>query len=162
MKGKHGVSLSPILENRMLKRVFLLVFMAAMLINAPVWAQERGPLVMQVDFEWTVVGIIAGAAFGALLWLTDPADPNANLPDSLANGAAWGAILGAGFGVFVLQEIAVSPPATAFRSNPLHPKNRITTDPVAVESGEGGMFVRGGFQSLGKSAFVVPFLNIRF
>ncbi|MCH8888174.1 MAG: hypothetical protein IIC13_16445, partial [SAR324 cluster bacterium] len=82
--------------------------------------------------------------------------------DRLANRGALGAILGAGFGVFVLQEIAVSPPATAFRSNPLHPKNRITTDPVAVESGEGGMFVRGGFQSLGKSAIVVPFLNIRF
>ena len=146
----------------MLKRVLLLFFMAAMLINAPVWAQERGPLVMRVDFEWTVIGILAGAGLGALLWLTDPADPNANLSDSLANGAAWGAFLGAGFGVFVLQETAISPPVTAFRYNPLHPKNRITTDPVAVESGEGRMFAAGGFQGLGKSAIVVPFLNMRF
>ncbi|MEE8433813.1 MAG: hypothetical protein V3S64_03405 [bacterium] len=145
----------------MLKRVLLLVFMATVLINAPVWAQERGPLVMRVEFEWSVVGIIAGAALGALLWLTDPADPNANLSDSLANGAAWGAILGAGFGVFVLQETAISPPITAFRSNPLHPKNRITTDPVAVESGERGMFATGGIQYSGKTV-VVPFLNIRF
>lgn len=146
----------------MLKRVFLLVFMAAVLINAPLWAQERGPLVMRVDFEWTLVGMIAGAGLGALLWLTDPADPNANLPDSLANGAAWGAFLGAGFGVFVLQETGVSPPAIGLRANPLHPRNRITTDPVAVESGEGGMFASGGFHPPGKSVFVVPFLNIRF
>lgn len=146
----------------MLKRVFLLAFTAAVLVHSSVSAQERGPLVMQVDFEWTVVGILAGMGFGALLWLTDPADPNANFSDSMANGAAWGAILGAGFGVFVLQDTAVSPPATAFRFNPLHPKNRITTDPVAVESGEGGMFALGGFKNLGKSAIVVPFLNIRF
>lgn len=146
----------------MLKRVLLLVFMAAVLVNSSVPAQERGPLVMRVDFEWTVVGAIAGAGLGALLWLTDPADPNANLSDSLAVGGAWGAIIGAGFGVFILQETAVLPPATAFRSNPLHPKNRITTDPVAVESGEGRMFATGGFQNLGKSAIVVPFLNIRF
>ena len=146
----------------MLKRMLLLVFMTAMLVNAPVLAQERGPLVMQVDFEWTVVGILAGAGLGVLLWLTDPADPSANLSDSLANGAAWGAFLGAGFGVFVLQETAISPPVTAFRFNPLNPKNRITTDPVAVESGEGGMFATGRFSTLGKSAIVVPFLNIRF
>lgn len=146
----------------MLKRGLLLVFMTVVLVNSSVSAQERGPLVMQVSFEWTVLGILAGAGLGAMLWLTDPADPNANLSDSLANGAAWGAILGAGFSVFILQDTAVSPPVTAFRSNPLHPKNRITTNPVAVESGERGMFATGGFQNLGKSAIVVPFLNLRF
>ena len=146
----------------MLKRVILLGFMAAVLVNSPLWAQERGPLVMQAEFEWTVMGIIAGVGLGALVWLTDPADPNANLSDSLANGAAWGAILGAGFGVFVLQETAISPPSTSLRANPLHPYNRITTNPVAVESGESGMFATGGFHPPGKSLIILPFLNIRF
>ena len=70
--------------------------------------------------------------------------------------------MGAGFGVYVLQETLLSPRLAAYRANPLHPKNRITTDPVAVESGEGGMFATSGFRPPGKSAIVIPFLNLRF
>lgn len=151
-----------LLEDNTLKRGIILIFMACVVWNSTAFAQERGPLVMQVEFEWTLIGVIAGAGLGVLLWLTDPANPNNVLSDSLANGAAWGAVLGAGFGVFVLQETGVSPPATVQVQNPLNPRNRITTDPVAVESGERNMFASGSIGKRERGTLIVPLFKMRF
>ena len=145
-----------------LKRAILLFLLLGILFHSVATAQERGPLIMRVEFEWTLVGIVAGAALGALVWLTDPADPNANLSDTVANGSAWGALLGAGFGLFVLQGTVRTPADTAFRRNPLHPINRVTSDPVAVESGEGGMFAASTARRMGGPTLVLPVLKMRF
>ncbi len=145
-----------------MKRVILLLLAIGILSHSAVHAQERGPLIMRVEFEWTLVGIVAGSAFGVLVWLTDPADPNNNLSDSIANGAAWGAILGAGFGIFVLQETAVSPGQAAQLNRPLQPRNRITSDPVAVESGDLRLLAHQNLRPPGKSGWVLPLVNLRF
>ena len=145
-----------------MKRAILLIFLFCVLLNSAAWGQERGPLAMRIEFEWTLVGLIAGAGLGALIWLTDPADPNNNLSDSVANGAAWGAILGAGFGLFALQKAGQAPPDTGMLKNPLHPRNRITSDPVAVESGENRMFAAGSNGKTRKRIFILPLLNLRF
>ncbi len=145
-----------------MKRALLLIFTMVVVANATAFGQEKEPLVMQVEFEWTVVGIMAGAILGALFWLTDPADPDNTLSDSLASGAAWGAILGAGFGAFVLQDTAVSPQTAAMRNNPLLPLNRVTGDPVAVENGESTLFAGGGPPQPGQRRIVLPIFKMRF
>ena len=85
-----------------MKKALLLAIALMLIFNASAMAQERGPLVMQIEFEWTVAGIFAGVAVGFMIWLTDPAGP---LPigEAMASGAAWGALAGAGFGVFTMQ-----------------------------------------------------------
>lgn len=145
-----------------MKRVILLLLAIGILSHSAAFAQERGPLVMRVEFEWTLVGIIAGSAFGVLVWLTDPADPSNNLSDSIANGAAWGALLGAGFGIFVLQETAISPGQAAIFNDPLHPRNRITSDPVAIESGNYSLLAHQKLSPGGKNGIVLPLVNLRF
>jgi hypothetical protein len=143
-----------------LKRIVVLTVLLLAISHAAAMAQERGPLVMQTEFEWTVGGIVAGVAVGALLWLTDPANPSNNLSDSVSAGAAWGAIAGAGFGIYVLQR-AVVLPQTAAR-NPLDPRNRISADPVAAESGGDFLLARRDAAAPVGAEFRMPLLRLHF
>lgn len=143
-----------------LKRTILLAALLVVVSQTGLQAQERGPLVMQVEFEWTVVGAIAGVTVGFLLWLTDPANPGNNLADSIAAGAAWGSFAGAGFGVFVLQTATIYPGVAVI--NPLAPQNRISADPVAVLSREPYMLASHQTASLERTLWQVPLLSLRF
>jgi hypothetical protein len=145
----------------MMKRLILLCALLGLLMQATAWGQERDPLAMRIEFEWTVVGVIGGAAVGVLLWLTDPANPSNNLADSVAGAAAWGAIVGAGFGVFVMQRNAVFPAGTA-RNDPLAPENRITSDPVAQQSGETRLLALAGADHHFLPGISVPLVKLRF
>jgi len=143
-----------------LKRIVVLAMLLLAVAQAPALAQERSPLVMRIEFEWTVVGVAAGVAVGALLWLTDPANPSNNFSDSIAGGAAWGAVLGAGFGVFVLQRAVLLP--TAQVRNPLDPRNRISADPVADQSGESYLLAHRDAAQPAGPELRVPLLSLHF
>lgn len=144
-----------------LKRIVVLAAVLVAVSHSVAMAQEHGPLVMQAEFEWTLAGVVTGVAVGALLWLTDPANPSNRLSDSVASGAAWGAIAGAGFGIYALQRATVQP-RTAMVRNPLDPRNRISADPVAVESGQPFLLARtDAFESPGPE-LRVPLLNLHF
>jgi hypothetical protein len=144
-----------------LKRIVVLAAVLLAVSQSAALAQERGPLVMQAEFEWTVVGVAAGVAVGALLWLTDPANPSNQFSNSIAGGAAWGAVLGAGFGVFALQR-AVVLPATAEVERPLDPRNRISVDPVADLGGQSYLLARHDAAAPRGLELRVPLLNLRF
>jgi hypothetical protein len=143
-----------------LKRMVVLAILLVAVWHSVAQAQERGPLVMRAEFEWTVVGVVAGMALGALIWLTDPANPNTNLAASVTNGAAWGAVLGAGFGIYVLQN-AYIPPRTAER-DPLDPRNRISADPVAELTGERTVFALRNPAQTSAGEVSLPLLNLHF
>lgn len=143
-----------------LKRIIVLAALLIVVCQTGVQAQERGPLVMQIEFEWTVMGTVAGSVVGFLVWLTDPANPTNNLSDSLAAGAAWGAFAGAGFGVYVLQNSANAPRTAIY--NPLAPENRISADPVAVLSGESTPFAHRVAANDGGPELRLPLLRLHF
>ncbi len=145
----------------MLKRAFLLSAVLVLLLQASALGQERPPLAMRIEFEWTLIGVLGGAAVGALVWLTDPADPSSNLADTVAAGSAWGAIIGAGFGVTVLQRSA-NFPAQAMRRDPLHPENRISSDPVAEQSDERKPLALGSAPVTADLRFEVPLFRLHF
>jgi hypothetical protein len=134
LHGAGTIRELPVWEAMVLKRMVVLAALLVAVSQSAALAQERGPLVMRAEFEWTALGVVAGVAVGALVWLTDPANPGNNLGDSIAVGAAWGSILGAGFGLYVLQRSAIFPTAAA--QNPLDPRNRISADPVADLNGQ--------------------------
>jgi hypothetical protein len=146
---------------RIVVLVALLTALLASVLQPAARAQERGPLAMQIEFQWTVAGIGAGIAVGALLWLTDPGSPDNNLSDNMAGGAAYGAILGAAMGFAVMQRSAVFPPGFAVR-NPLNPRNRISTDPVAGQSGEGFLMAHRPVFGSGGPRIQVPVLRVNF
>ena len=60
-------------------RLVLLVFAAVVLAETSSYAQEREPLAMRIELEWTVAWTVVGALAGAALWLTDPGNPNLSL-----------------------------------------------------------------------------------
>lgn len=149
-----------------LKRILVLLLLAIALSHATAgnvaMAQETGPLVMRAEFEWTLVGVVGGVAVGALIWLTDPAAPGNSFSDSIAAGAAWGAILGAGFGIFILQRATVLPPPTAAVHDPLDPRARISADPVADLSGQSYLLAhRDAAQPL-PGELRLPLLHLQF
>ena len=86
----------------------ILVLAMQMLPSTQAQAQEREPLVMHIELEWTLAGMVGGAVMGFMIWLTDPVGP-LPLNDALASGAAWGAVAGAGYGVFMMQRTARIP-----------------------------------------------------
>ena len=145
----------------MLKRMVVLVALAVIAWQSSALAQEREPLAMRAEFEWTVLGVAAGVAVGALVWLTDPANPGNNLGDSVALGAAWGSIVGAGFGLFVLQRSAILPGGTA-ATNPLNPRNRISADPVADENGQPYLLAHRDAAQANSLALRLPVLSMKF
>lgn len=113
----------------------ILVAAAVMVIVTPTLAkaQEREPLVMRIELEWTLAGTLLGAAVGVGLWLTDPGNPHNVLSRSVIEGASLGAVAGAGFGIYILQRSAQFPGGTAMVNDPLDPMNRPGRDPIAVE-----------------------------
>jgi hypothetical protein len=160
LHGAETIRELPLREDMGLKRIVVLAALLVAVSQSAAMAQERGPLVMRAEFEWTIVGIVSGLGVGALVWLTDPGRPGNNLSDNLASGAAWGSILGAGFGIYVLQRSVVLP-ATAV-VDPLDPRNRISADPVAVESGQSFMLARRDALAPTGREFRLPLLDLRF
>ena len=140
-----------------LKKVILIAALMLMIYAPAVQAQEQGPLVMSVEFQFTLMGIVGGAALGMLVWMTDPANPNTTVSDQVATGAAWGALLGAGGGIFILQKSMIAPRLAAL-GDPLRPSNRIRTDPL---SRPGDLFAMGPAPQT-QPRFRLPLLNLRF
>jgi len=95
-----------------LNKLVLLVFAAIVLAETSSYAQEREPLAMRIELEWTVAWTVIGALAGAALWLTDPGNPNLSLARQSIEGAALGAFVGAGFGLYVMQR-SIQYPQTA-------------------------------------------------
>jgi hypothetical protein len=118
-----------------LKRVILVAAALAMLLtHSLAQAQEREPLVMRIELEWTIAGTVLGALVGAALWLTDPGDPHNLLARSVIEGSALGTVAGAGFGIYMIQRNAQFPGGRVAQVNdPLDPMNRPGRDPIAVQ-----------------------------
>jgi hypothetical protein len=116
------------------KRLILVAAALMMLFtHSLAQAQEREPLAMRIELEWTLAGTVLGAAVGVALWLTDPGNPHNILARSVIEGSALGAAAGAGFGIYILQRSAQLPGAAAQVYDPLNPINRPGRDPIAVE-----------------------------
>jgi len=115
-----------------LKRFVLICVVALLLFQGTALAQQKEPLIMRVEFEWTVIGAVAGGFFGAMLWMTDPGNPNNAFAESAVNGMAWGALGGAGWGIYILQRTVVYPEKFVMAPNPAASPN-ISSDPVAAQ-----------------------------
>lgn len=115
-----------------MKRAILVAAVALMVLtHSLALAQEREPLVMRIELEWTLAGTVLGALVGAALWLTDPGNPNNQLSRSVIEGSALGAVAGAGFGIYIIQRnVQYGAPIGA--NDPLDPANRPGRDSVAV------------------------------
>ena len=90
-------------------RIVLIGLICFFHINQTVYAQEKGPLMMNVEMGFTLGGMVAGAGTGFVIWFTDPLGPTP-LPEALRVGAVIGVMLGAFAGFFVLQQAVVYPP----------------------------------------------------
>jgi hypothetical protein len=146
-----------------LKQLILIVALLCTLLGGQAKAQESGPLAMQIMFEWTAAGGVGGAMLGFAIWLTDPGNPHTRLSEQMTKGAALGIILGAGYGLFVLQRSAQIP----YRSqvdvrDPLNPSQRITSDPVAIASGDFRALGMGDARSASDSFLQLPLFNVHF
>jgi hypothetical protein len=146
-----------------LKRLILIAALLCTLLGGQAKAQETGPLAMQIMFEWTAAGGIGGGLIGFALWLTDPGNPNTRLSEQMTKGAALGIILGAGYGLFVLQRSAQIPYRTQVEvRDPLNPTRRITSDPVAIASGDFRGLGIANASSPAESFLQLPLFNIHF
>lgn len=149
-----------------MKRAIIAAAVLLLTLSTVSHAQERGPLALNVEFNWMMVGVLGGAGLGTLLWLTDPANPDSSLTASLATGAAWGTIVGAGVGFFILQRSALIPAQAALGRDPLSPRNRITADPIAsldqVNLPLGMRLPTGSSRGRGGPRIALPVLNLRF
>ena len=116
-----------------MKRLILVAAAAVMLLTTSLaQAQEREPLVMRIELEWTVAGTVLGSVIGAALWLTDPGNPQNHLSRSVIEGASLGAVAGAGFGIYMIQR-GVQYPGTAWNNDPLDPINRPGRDIAQIQ-----------------------------
>ena len=146
-----------------MKRLILIVALLCTLLGGQAKAQESGPLAMQIMFEWTAAGGMGGALIGFALWLTDPGNPNIQLSEQMTKGAALGIILGAGYGLFVLQRSAQIPYRTQVEvRDPLNPTQRITSDPVAIASGDFRGLGMGTAPSFAESFLQLPLFKFHF
>lgn len=84
-------------------KLLLLGIAVLLLAESSLFAQEREPLAMRIEFEWTAAWAGAGVLVGFATWLTDPGNPNNVLAQRTAEGAAIGAFVGAAFGLYVMQ-----------------------------------------------------------
>lgn len=145
-----------------MKKVATLAAVLLVLAASAARAQEKDPLAMRILADWAGAGMMAGAGLGATLWLTDPANPDNNMSDQLAIGAAWGALGGAVFGFFILNSTAIAPRVGSLRPGLLHPSRRISDDPVAaVDAGE-RIFARSSGTRRGGRVFLFPLVHFRF
>ncbi|MBF0351968.1 MAG: hypothetical protein HQM11_13125 [SAR324 cluster bacterium] len=94
--------------NKISKSLLCLLVIFSVLNNTA-QAQERGPLMMNVELGFTLGGVVAGAGLGILVWVTDPLGPTPLL-DAMEVGVVIGAVLGAGLGFYVLRQSLVYPP----------------------------------------------------
>lgn len=102
-----------------LNRLVLLVVGAVLVAETCAFAQERSPLAMEIELEWSFAGTVVGALLGAALWLTDPGNPNNPLARQAIEGGALGTFVGAGFGLYVLQRHAQFPASMAQEVPPI-------------------------------------------
>lgn len=144
-----------------MKRALFLGAVLVVLAQGMALGQEREPLAMRIGFEWTVAGAVGGAALGVLLWLTDPANPNNQLSDSVAIGMAWGTVVGVGFGGFVMQRNAIFP-ANVQIVDPLDPRNRLVSDPIVLEEGGDMLASLGLHPARNGPTLKVPLFQMRF
>lgn len=144
----------------MKKIVLMAILLLCFQITAQ--AQEKEPLVMRILLDWSVAGAAMGVAVGGAVWLTDPGRPGNRLADQVAIGAAWGAIAGAGFGMFVLSETAIHPSFALQHPDPLHPSRRITGDPIGEEEARADLLATAGGSSRRGRTLVLPLLDMRF
>jgi len=87
-----------------LKRSIVMIgVMLTLMTHSLAQAQERDPLFMRIELEWTLAGTVFGALVGAAIWLTDPGNPHFTLSETAVEGAALGTLVGAGFGIYVMQ-----------------------------------------------------------
>jgi hypothetical protein len=103
---------------RRIKRLLLLGVAMILLAESSLFAQEREPLAMRIELEWTVAFTAVGSLIGFAAWLTDPGNTNNVLAQRVAEGAALGTIVGAAFGVYVLQAKIQMPQSAALDTPP--------------------------------------------
>ena len=142
----------------------MLIVTAALLVllQSAAWGQEKPPLAMRIEFEWTAMGALVGAGAGVALWLTDPGNPNFTVARSIIEGLGWGTLAGAGFGLFVMQKTAMAPARLAALSSPLDPLRRVSGDPIEAQTRAGTLLARGGISGRMVNGISVPLLNLRF
>ncbi|MBI4080968.1 MAG: hypothetical protein HY423_00015 [Candidatus Lambdaproteobacteria bacterium] len=141
-----------------MKRIVLAAVVGLLLSRSLALAQERPPLVMEIGFQWTALGTVTGAVVGAAIWLTDPANPNNSLARQTIEGAALGAIAGAGLSIYIMQLTARIPAPVAYGARPLDPARRLNTEPLLAQ---GPAFGLGGATTVGRS-LILPLLDLRF
>lgn len=105
-------------EMTRVKKLLLLGLAAMLLAESSLFAQEREPLAMRIDFEWTAAWAGAGFLIGFATWLTDPGNPNNVLAQRVAEGAALGAFVGAAFGLYVIQSKMQLPQSASLDTPP--------------------------------------------
>ena len=71
-----------------MKRAILFIGLLLIVFQSSLQAQQKEPLAMEILFQWTAAGGVSGAGIGFALWLTDPGNPNVQLSDQMARGAA--------------------------------------------------------------------------
>ena len=146
-----------------MKRAILFIGLLLIVFQSSLQAQQQEPLAMEILFQWTAAGGVSGAGIGFALWLTDPGNPNIQLSDQMARGAALGFILGGAYGLFILQRSVIFPASGLVRvRDPLDPRERITSDPVAVAAGERSALSFEPSLFGRNRGFILPLLNIRF
>jgi len=89
-------------------KVFIGMVLVWIGITGTPMAQEKGPLMMEVELGFTLGGIVLGAGLGALVWFTDPLGPT-DLAEAIEVGAVMGTVLGAILGFYVLQQAVIFP-----------------------------------------------------
>ncbi|MBI3992321.1 MAG: hypothetical protein HY342_03535 [Candidatus Lambdaproteobacteria bacterium] len=158
----QGDDLTAFPEDASLRRLLIITAALLVLLQSAAWAQERQPLAMRIEFEWTAMGALVGAGAGVALWLTDPGNPNFTVARSVIEGVAWGTVAGAGFGLFVMQKTAIIPARLATASDPLDPLRRVSGDPVEAQTHGGPLLARGGPGGRVPGGISLPLLNLRF
>ena len=145
-----------------MRRMLIVTAALLVLLQSAAWGQERPPLAMRIEFEWTALGALVGAGAGVALWLTDPGNPNFTVARSVIEGVGWGTLAGAGFGLFVMQKTAQAPGRLAALSSPLDPLRRVSGDPVEAQAAAGDLPARGGAGGRTAPRINLPLLNLRF
>ncbi|MDH5752789.1 MAG: hypothetical protein OEZ59_10290 [Deltaproteobacteria bacterium] len=144
-----------------MRKAILLAAALLMISSSAAMAQERPPLAMEIELQWTAIGGVGGAVMGFMIWLTDPANPNQLLGESLAAGFAWGLVGGAAFGVVRMQQ-TVNMPRRFVSIPPPAAKPQISSDPVAAISGERTVAALSTGSRINARAFRMPVFNFRF
>ena len=144
-----------------MKKILVILALLLLASQGKSFAQQQEPLAMRVLVDWTVAGSFGGVAVGIGVWLTDPGRPGNKLSEQIAGGAAWGAVAGAVYGVVMLNQTAKLPIA-ALEPGPLHPANRIASDPIGDEANRQDLLAGIATPAPQGYEFSVPVLNLRF